>query len=55
MLTYEHIKYVLSCLNNTTTRVANVRAYTLATLYNAPLTMEQFYTMQAGYDMACGK
>ncbi|MBE6070203.1 MAG: replication initiator protein A [Clostridium lundense] len=55
MLNYEHIRYVLSCLNSTSTRVANVRAYTLAALYNAPLTMEQFYTMQAGYDLACGK
>ena len=50
----EHIRYVMESLRNCTTRVANIRAYTLAALYNAPTTINQHYSAQVSYDMAQG-
>lgn len=38
-----HIEYVLLCLASNTTKVRNMKSYLLATLYNAPVTMEQYY------------
>ncbi len=42
-LDYSHIEYVLTCLSQNTTRVRNMKAYLLATLYNAPSTMDAYY------------
>ena len=53
-LNSEHIQYVMECLRNCTTQVVNIRAYTLAVLYNAPVTMGQYYTSQVSHDMAQG-
>ena len=50
----EHIRYVMDSLRHCTTRVVNIRAYTLAALYNAPTTINQFYSAQVSYDMAQG-
>ena len=50
----EHIRYVMESLRNCTTRVVNIRAYTLAALYNAPTTIKQHYSAQVSYDMAQG-
>lgn len=50
----EHIRYVMESLRSCTTQVANIRAYTLAALYNASTTMNQYYAMQVSYDMAQG-
>ena len=38
-----HIMYVLDCMENLTTRVRNIRAYTLTALFNASKTMESYY------------
>ena len=50
----EHIRYVMDSLRQNTTQVVNIRAYTLAALYNAPVTISQYYTAQVSYDMAQG-
>ena len=50
----EHIRYVMESLRNCTTQVVNIRAYTLAALYNAPTTISQYYTTQVSHDMAQG-
>ena len=50
----EHIRYVMESLRNCTTQVVNIRAYTLAALYNAPTTINQYYTTQVSYDMTQG-
>ena len=47
----EHILYVRDCLCNTTADIRNIKAYTLAALYNAPVTMGQYYTVLANYDL----
>lgn len=51
-LTHEHIVYVLDCMKNNTTLIGNVKAYTLAALYNAPVTIAQHYALLVSHDMA---
>lgn len=48
----EHILYVMESMQRNTTQVANIRAYTLSALYNAPVTIGQYYTSQVSHDMA---
>ena len=50
----EHIRYVMDSLRQNTTQVVNIRAYPLAALYNAPVTISQYYTAQVSHDMAQG-
>ena len=50
----EHISYVMESLRSCTTQVVNIRAYTLAALYNAPTTINQHYAAQVSHDMAQG-
>ncbi|MCD7820544.1 MAG: replication initiator protein A [Lachnospiraceae bacterium] len=50
----EHIRYVLQCLQENTTRIRNVRQYLLATLYNAPDTISTYYQSWVNHDMASG-
>lgn len=51
-LNYEHINYVLMCLNENTTKVRNIKSYLLTSLYNAPMTMSNYYTTRERHDMA---
>ena len=44
-----HIEYVMNCLKKNTTKIANIRAYLLTTLYNAPLTMDSYYQAKVNY------
>ena len=48
----EHILYVMESMQRNTTQVANIRAYTLSALYNAPVTIVQYYASQVSHDMA---
>ncbi len=48
----EHIRYVMDCLDNNTTAVGNIRAYLLSALYNAPVTISQYYASLVRHDMA---
>ncbi len=50
-LTHEHIKYVLTSLGNNTSDVRNIRAYLITALYNAPITMDSYYTALVNHDM----
>lgn len=50
-LTDEHIRYVLACMKETTTRVRNIRQYLLAALYNAPATISSYYTALVNHDL----
>lgn len=50
----EHIRYVLDCLDKNTTLVGNIRAYTLSALFNAPVTISQYYSSLVSHDMANG-
>ena len=35
-------------------KIGNIKAYTMAALYNAPVTMRQYYTSLVSHDMAHG-
>ena len=48
----EHIRFVMDCLKQNTTRVRNIRQYLLAMLFNAPSTMSSYYTALVAHDMA---
>ena len=51
-ITSEHISYCLDCLKETTSDVKNIRQYIITTLYNAPLTISNYYGMKVRHDMA---
>ena len=48
----EHIRFVLKCLRENTTKVKNIKQYLLATLYNAPLTINSYYSALVNHDLA---
>ena len=48
----EHIRFVMDCLKQNTTRIRNIRQYLLAALFNAPSTMNSYYTALVAHDMA---
>lgn len=50
----EHVRYVMDCLDRNTTSIGNIRAYTLSALFNAPVTMSQYYASLVSHDMAHG-
>jgi hypothetical protein len=54
-LNAEHIRYVLKCLSENTTKVRNIRQYLLTALYNAPATIRPFYQAWVNNDMAAGQ
>lgn len=47
-----HIEYVLECMAKNTTEVRNIKKYLLAALYNAPATIDSYYTSLVSHDMA---
>lgn len=53
-LDIEHMKFVLSCLHENTTKIRNMKQYLLTTLYNAPMTMGNYYQALVNHDMANG-
>ena len=50
-LNHEHMEYILTCLGANTTKVGNIKAYLLTTLYNAPLTISNYYTAEVNHDL----
>ena len=51
-LNADHIRFVLGCLSETTVPVRNMKQYLLAALYNAPLTISNYYSSRVNYHMA---
>ena len=49
-----HIQYVMECLKSNTTQVRNIKQYLLATLYNAPTTIDSYYAAQGRHDFGWG-
>ncbi len=46
-----HIEYVFGRIDSNTTKVYNIRAYLLKTLFSAPSTMGHFYTAEVNHDL----
>jgi hypothetical protein len=49
-----HIRYVMDCLNNNCSKIRNVKQYLLTVLYNAPLTINNYYQQLVNHDMRGG-
>jgi len=45
-----HIEYVFDCLDKTTSKVGNIKAYVLATLFNASATIDEYYRAEVNHD-----
>nr|WP_300902258.1 DUF6017 domain-containing protein [uncultured Acetatifactor sp.] len=50
----DHLRYVIECMRNTSTRITNIKAYMITALYNAPMTMNHYYQQEVNYDMHGG-
>ena len=50
----EHIRFVLDCMRENTTKIRNIKQYLRATLFNAPSTIGNYYTSLVAHDMASG-
>ena len=50
-LNASHIEYVLDRMRENTTQVRNIKKYLLAALYNAPVTMDSYYTFLVNHDL----
>ena len=50
-----HIEYVMDCMKENPAKVRNIKQYMLATIYNAPLTMQSYYQAWVNNDKAEGK
>jgi hypothetical protein len=50
----DHIDYVFDCMRATATEIRNIKKYLLAALFNAPSTIDSYYTALVAHDMASG-
>lgn len=52
-ISFDHLQYIFDSLKATTQnhRIKNLRGYLRTCLYNAPHTIDQFYTNEANYDL----
>ena len=51
-LNADHIKFVLKCLAENSSPIRNMKQYLLASLYNAPTTMQLSFQNQTNHDLA---
>ena len=54
-LDHSHVEFVLNGMKENTTQVRCIKQYLLASLYNAPLTISNYYQSLVNHDMATGK
>ena len=50
-MTYTTMEYVLNCLKENTSKVHNIKSYLLTTLYNASLTIDNYYAAEVNHDL----
>jgi hypothetical protein len=53
-LNSEHIRFVLDCMSENTTKIRNIKQYLRAVLFNAPSTIGNYYTSLVAHDMSSG-
>ena len=53
-LNSEHIRFVLDCMQENTTKIRNIKQYLKAVLFNAPSTIDSYSTSLVAHDMASG-
>ena len=49
-----HLEYVIGCMQNTTSKISNIKAYMVTALYNAPSTINHYYQQEVQHDMYGG-
>ena len=49
-LNSEHIRFVLDCMQENTTKIRNIKQYLKAVLFNAPSTIDSYYTALVNHD-----
>ena len=49
-----HIQYILECLKENGTQIRNIKQYLPATLYNAPVTVDSYYSAQVRHEFGWG-
>lgn len=49
-----HVQYVIDCMKNNTTYIRNIKKYLLAALYNAPATINNYYSSLVQHDLYGG-
>ena len=54
-LNSSHIEFVFDCISKNTTEIRNIKKYLLAVLFNAPSTINGYYTALVAHDMNTGK
>ena len=50
-LNRSHVQYVMDCMRENTTYIRNIKKYLLAALYNAPATINSYYSSLVQHDM----
>ena len=51
-LDMNHIAYVLNCMEKNTTEIKNIKSYLLTALYNAYITINNYYSAVVNHDLA---
>lgn len=46
-----HIRFVFDCMSKNKTKIRNIRQYLLTALYNAPSTIENYYSARVNHDL----
>ena len=47
----EHIRFVMDCMKENTTKIRNIKQYLLTALFNAPTTIGNYYSSLVNHDM----
>lgn len=53
-LNSEHIKFVIDCFKENTTKIRNIKQYLLATIYNSILTIDGYFDALVRHDLSEG-
>ena len=46
-----HIEYIIGCLKSNTTKVKNIKEYLKTVIYNASLTIDNYYSTEVNHDL----
>lgn len=49
-LDYTHIEYILECMKESPSNIRNIKAYLLESLFNAPVTIGNYYKAKVNHD-----
>ena len=54
-LNSSHVEFVLDCMRENTTKIRNIKQYLKADLFNAPSTIDSYYTALVNHDLYGGE